>query len=65
MDRRSAEERFQNDPHFRALVQTMEAAYQALQFTPSEMREAAMFAAVRVEERVVRHPLYINRERSA
>jgi len=54
VNRQSAEERYRNDPSFRALVVTIEAWYERLQFTPSEMREAAMYAACRVEQRTIR-----------
>lgn len=57
MDWRSAEERYRNDQLFRALVDTMEKAYGSLQFTPSEMRNAAMYAALRFEQRTIR-PIY-------
>ncbi len=60
MNRQSAEDRYQNDPEFHALVTTMEAAYERLQFTPSEMREAAVYAAIRVEQRTMR-PVLMDR----
>lgn len=48
-------ERFDRDPAFRALVDMLTAwLLQHRDFTPSEMREAAMCAASRVEMMTVR-----------
>ena len=48
-------ERFDRDPAFRALVEMLTAwLLQHQDFTPSEMREAAMCAASRVEMMTVR-----------
>ena len=54
----SARERYWNDPEFHALVDTMASWYERLQFTPSEMREAAVFAALLVEQRMMRPTLF-------
>lgn len=51
MDLRSAEDRCRNDPVFASLVQNMENAIERLELTPTEIRAAAMFAALRVEMR--------------
>lgn len=45
------ERRFANDPHFHALVTMLEQQIETLQLSPSEIREAAMFACYRVEMR--------------
>jgi len=42
-------ERYENDNHYRALVDTMEVHIHAAQFTPSEMREAALLASIHYE----------------
>lgn len=42
-------ERYNNDPHFRNLVKYMEALIHQAQFTPSELREAVMLAAINYE----------------
>lgn len=47
----SARELYEHDPEFRALVISMETAIERLQFTPSELRAAAVYAAIRREER--------------
>lgn len=44
-------ERFQRDPQFNRLVSVMEAMIESAEFTPTEIREAAMLAAVRWEMR--------------
>lgn len=49
MNRQSAEERYRYDAAFHRLVDFMTDSYLNLQFTPSEMREAAVFAAIRAE----------------
>lgn len=49
MDFRSAEYRYLRDNDFRALVDYMENFIHRLQFTSSEMRDAAMLACLRFE----------------
>ena len=41
--------RYNDDPHFRTLVDTLTSCLWSGQYTPSEIREAAIFAAMRVE----------------
>jgi hypothetical protein len=43
-------ERYNNDPHFRVLVDMMVGHIHELNYTPSEMREAAMLASIIYEE---------------
>ena len=43
------DDRYLNDPAFHALVQMIEAQIEHGQFTPSEIREALMFAQLRNE----------------
>ena len=50
----SAAEKYKTDAHFRVLVDTFSAMYEGGQFTPSELREAAIYAALRVECRRIR-----------
>lgn len=42
-------ERYKTDPNFRYLVDTMTKAIIDCQFTPSEMREAALLASINYE----------------
>jgi hypothetical protein len=49
----TAETRYQRDPAFQSLVDVMCAHIARLQFTPTEMREAAMLACIKFEQR---HP---------
>lgn len=51
MNLKSAQDRYENDPVFYRLVKTMESAIEKLELTPSEIRAAAMVAAIRVEQR--------------
>jgi len=43
------DERYQRDEHFRALVDLMTNAIASAQYTPTEMREAALLAAIHYE----------------
>lgn len=45
--------RYLNDPAFHALVSTLQNCIESAQFTPTEIREAAMLAQILYEER---HP---------
>ena len=59
----SSRERYQTDPLFRMLADTIyriaeQAHADGNTFTPTELREAAMVAAIRMEERHMR-PLMI------
>ena len=51
---RSVTERYQNDATFRQLVDLLYASIDNAQFTPSEIREAAMLAHILYEERRIR-----------
>ncbi len=46
---RSPEEKYRNDTHYRMLVDALEGMIHQAQFTPSEIREAAIYAAIRYE----------------
>lgn len=58
----TAEERFQRDPHFNALVKSLYNAIREMHLTPTEVREAAMLAAVLYEQNHVRSSLIIRHE---
>lgn len=47
--------RYASDVNFRQLVDTMEAHLHDAQFTPTEMREAALLAAINYERRNLKH----------
>ena len=49
MDR--IDDRYRNDPAFHAMVDTMRAVIENMQLTPSEVREAAMYACYQTEMR--------------
>lgn len=55
-NRLTPEERFLRDPQFSALVSTLEAMIHRADYTPTELREAVMLAAIRYESRQSRHP---------
>lgn len=46
-----ARKRYANDVHFRMLVDVLITQVLTLELTPSELREAAVFACILVEER--------------
>lgn len=52
---RTPDARYREDAAFRQLVDTMEAQFHAARFTPTEMREGVMLAAIHYEQRRVRH----------
>lgn len=49
-------ERYQSDPAFRGLVDQMQVAIERAEFTPTEIREAAMLAQIMFEDK---HPRLI------
>jgi hypothetical protein len=53
-DRLSPYDRYQNDPAFHVLVDTLRYHLEHCQYTPSELREACHLAACIYEERRVR-----------
>ena len=50
----TAEERYHHDPHFRVLVDAIYAAIVEMKYTPTEVRDAAMLAAIKYEMTYVR-----------
>lgn len=46
---RTPAERYRNDPRYHALVQTIEAMLYRADFSPAEVREAAMLASINYE----------------
>ena len=51
---KTPEERYQTDITFRRLVDSLEHLIHTVQLTPSEIRDAAMLAAIHYESRVTR-----------
>lgn len=49
MDLRSAEERYLHDPIFHQFVVSIQQVIETLEMTPSEVREACIFACVLAE----------------
>lgn len=52
------QERYERDPQFHALVNVMRQYITQAQFTPTEIREAAVLATIHHESYLVRH-IYI------
>ena len=50
----TAEDRYFSDPLFHALVDTIHAAIEQKQYTATEVRDAAMLAAIHYEQRHMR-----------
>jgi hypothetical protein len=48
-------EKYMNDPEYNALVTTLESFIERAQFSPSELREAAVLACINYEMRHVRN----------
>lgn len=49
MKMKTPREKYENDPHYHALVDSMMAMIDQGNFTPSELREAVIYAATRYE----------------
>lgn len=47
-------EKYENDPEYHELVRMLESFIERAQFTPSELREAAVMASINYEMRRVR-----------
>ena len=63
-ERLSPEDRYRSDPQFKVLVDILEAAVQRAEYTPTELREAAMLAAIHYESYRVHRPFIAPREAS-
>ena len=62
IDLRSVPEmRYSHDPAFRQLVDTMHHFIQKAEFTPTEMREAALLACIHYESYQVRR-IYLDKD---
>lgn len=59
---KSVTERYQTDPTFRQLVDMLYSSIDHAQFTPSEVREAAMLAHILYEERRIRPMILTDNE---
>jgi hypothetical protein len=55
-------DRYQNDPLFRAIVDQLTATLMDGQFTPTEMREAAMLAQLKYEDMMPPRPVVFTAE---
>lgn len=62
--RLDSRERYHYDAAFRTLVDVMVMHIHNLDYTPTEMREAAMLAACIHEERTIRPRFFIPEDRS-
>jgi len=51
----SPRQRYENDPIYNSVVNTLETIIEACQLTPLEVREAAMLACIHYEQRRTRH----------
>lgn len=57
----SPEERYCRDPQFKTLVDTVEMMIHRCEYTPTELREAVILAAIRHESRTVKVNSYLAR----
>lgn len=55
----TCEEKYQNDPQFKSIVDCMVSAIYQNKYSPSELREMAVFASIKYEMEHVR-PVYKN-----
>ncbi len=56
------EDRYNRDPAFKSLVDVMHAFIQRAEYTPTEMREAALLACIHHDRLNVRHTLYLDQD---
>lgn len=56
-----AKENYHTDPHFKALVDTLCSHILNLETTPSELRAAVMFAAIKVDSMRIK-PMFMGKE---
>jgi hypothetical protein len=56
MSRMSPEERYLHDPQFKRLVDMLEKQIHECQYTPTELREAAILAAIHYENKRMAPP---------
>ena len=55
-------DKYNNDPMFHTMVDHMVSFVQSCQFSPSEMREAAMLASIIYEEHNYSSMVYVERD---
>lgn len=55
---KTPKERYENDNHFRALVDMMVNFIQQADYTPSEMRQAAILASI-IHEQITLRPIHL------
>jgi hypothetical protein len=65
LNRLTPEDRYRRDVTFRTLVDTMTHMIIDCQFTPTELREAAMLAAILYETRYARREVVLGPEQAA
>jgi len=58
-------ERYERDPSYRALVDSLMSAIHQAQYTPTELREAVILAAIRYEERFPRPIIMVRKDEPA
>lgn len=61
-NRLTPEERYHRDPMFHALVDMFRGAIMNADYTPTEIREAAMLACIIVERYRPARPIFLDRE---
>ena len=59
---KTLEERYNNDPAFRSLVQVFEAYINQGDFTPSEIRQAAILACINIERWKLPKTIFVEKE---
>ena len=58
---KTPQEKYMNDPEYHTLVNNLEVFIERAHFTPSELREAVVFACIRHEMRTYR-PIVIDKK---
>ena len=60
-ERLTPEDRYNSDPQFRVLVDMLHNAIRNAQYTPTEIREDAMLAAIHHDMTTVRSPFIVRK----
>ena len=61
-DYEQARLKYMSDPIFHAIVEMMYAGIAKMDYSPTELRQAAMFAAIKFEQENVRHSMIVGND---
>jgi hypothetical protein len=62
-EKMTARDRYENDPQFRMLVDLIHSWIRECKYTPTEVREAAMLAAIQYDSYTIRNTVFLDDSR--